>query len=77
MGETSAAMKALKLPLFDGEQGKSYQVWWLKFECYAAVLKFKQALQDGGEPELPDAEGTVLDLTSPLTRRLMPLVIGI
>ena len=53
-------MKALKLPVFDGEDDK-FQMWWLRFICYARVFGFEEALVEGGESDMPLTEKESLD----------------
>ena len=55
--------KTVKLPSFDGKP-ESYQKWKMRFWAYAVVHKFRQALNDGGEPIMPTSEDAELDLTT-------------
>ena len=55
----SQETKAVKLPSFDGAH-KTFQVWWMRYQAYACVYKFIQALAPGGEPEMPASQTTVL-----------------
>ena len=51
-----------KLPTFDGKAEK-FMMWWRRFKAYAQVHKFGAALQEGGDPDMPDAHNTQLDET--------------
>jgi hypothetical protein len=59
----NATEKSVRLPTFDGTS-KSYQFWWTRFQAYATVYEFGEALVVGGEADLPGAESTVLDETT-------------
>ena len=58
----STAVKALKLPAFDGKE-ESYQVWVIRFHAYARVFGFDAALKANGEAELPATESTTVSPT--------------
>ena len=60
-GESS---KSVKLPYFDGTKSK-FQLWWTRFQAYARVYKFSQALKSGGETWLPDTEATEIEASDP------------
>ena len=54
--------KAVTLPKWDGEE-KSFQVWWMRFQAYAKVHKFKEALGEKPEPDLPRSDSIPLQPT--------------
>ena len=55
---------SVKLPLFDGK-AKNFTMFWMQFKAYGAVKGFLPALQDGGKPDMPPDEATVLDMNDP------------
>ena len=59
----NAAVKSIRLPMFDGKPEK-FQVWWTRFRAYAGVFGFIKALKKGGETALPPTEDALLDDTS-------------
>ena len=48
-------LKSVKLPQFDGK-GESFQVWFTRFRCYAAIQKFTAAIGSAAETDLPNQE---------------------
>ena len=52
---------ALRLPTFDGEPN-NFQIWWMRFQAYAAMNRFAKAIGKQPEQELPATEDAVLDL---------------
>jgi hypothetical protein len=48
-------LKSVKIPQFDGKK-ESFQVWFARFRCYAAISKFTAAIQGNPEPDLPTRE---------------------
>jgi len=54
--------KSVKLPTFSGKQ-EDFQIWWTCFMAYAVVYKFKEALKQGGEDDLPTGEDDTIDET--------------
>ena len=60
----TASEKSVRLPTFDGAN-KNYQLWWTRFQAYATVYKFGEALVVGGEADMPASESTVIDETTP------------
>ena len=55
--------KSVKLPVFKGEQSK-FQLWWIKFMSYANLHKFRQALTEDVEADLPTKESDYETLTN-------------
>ena len=51
------------VPLFDGDP-KNYPVWWRCFRGYAGINKFKEAISEVRDPNMPESEATVLDLST-------------
>ena len=47
-GDSSAT--SMKVPTFDGKKDK-FQIWWTRFQAYASVKKFKEALEE--QTDLP------------------------
>ena len=60
----AASEKSVRLPTFDGAN-KNYQLWWTRFQAYAMVYKFGEALVVGGEADMPASESMVIDETTP------------
>ena len=60
MVSDSASEKGVKLPSFDGDS-KKFQLWWTRFCAYASVYKFRQALAENGDEDLPEKEGEEID----------------
>jgi hypothetical protein len=56
MVSDSASEKGVKLPTFDGD-AKKRQLWWTYFCTYASVYKFRQALKETGDKDLPASKG--------------------
>jgi len=54
--------KSVKLPTFSGKQ-EDFQIWWTCFMAYAVVYKFKEALKQGGEDDLPTGKDDTIDET--------------
>ena len=52
--------RSVRLPTFDGSQAQ-FQLWWTRFQSYAVVCKFSEALKDGSGNPLPASEATALD----------------
>ena len=64
MSTDSASEKGVKLPTFDGDS-KKFQLWWTRFCAYATVYKFRQALTETGDVDLPETENEILDEATP------------
>ena len=60
----SASDRGLKLPIFDGE-AKKFQMWWTCFNAYASVYKFRQAIQEKGDEDLPGSSEEMFDEETP------------
>jgi len=54
--------KSVKLPTFSGKL-EDFQIWWTCFMAYAVVYKFKEALKQGGEDDLPTGKDDTIDET--------------
>ena len=52
--------KSVKLPVFSGDH-KPFQTWWFRFSAFATVWKFKQAVGQTEDPDLPASEGAALN----------------
>lgn len=52
-----------KVPIFDGDEA-NFPVWKMRFLAFAKLKKFKEALIEGGEVDLPSIEDYVIDLES-------------
>lgn len=59
--ESSASDRTAKLPVFDGKPEK-FQLWWHRFEAYAAVHKFGEALED--DKDMPATAAAELNETT-------------
>jgi hypothetical protein len=56
MASTSSAdIKSVKVPTFDGKRD-SFQVRWLRFQAFSKAYKFRSAIDDKKEYDLPDKE---------------------
>ena len=47
--------KSVKLPVFSGDH-KHFQTWWFRFSAFATIWKFKLAVGQTEEPDLPEFE---------------------
>jgi hypothetical protein len=62
---TSTVSKTLKhLPQWDGER-KTFQVWWTRFQSYAALQGWSAALREDFESRLPSREEGAFSATDP------------
>jgi hypothetical protein len=52
---SSADIKSVKVPTFDGKRD-SFQLWWLLFQAFSKAYKFRSAIDDTKESDLPDTE---------------------
>ena len=52
--------KSVKLPVFSGDH-KHFQTWWFRFSAFATVWKFKQAVGQTEDLDLPASEGAALN----------------
>ena len=55
--------KTVSIPLFSGEQEK-FQIWWMRFTAFATVKKFKKALKEGGDSDLPPRHDSRIDTST-------------
>ena len=53
-------MDTVRLLTFFGKQ-QDFQIWRTQFQAYAVLNKFKEALKDGGESDLPGNEADSID----------------
>ena len=57
-------VKAAKLPEFDGTK-ESFPSWWKRFEAYATLHQYDEAIQkDRLDPDLPASDRVVINETS-------------
>ena len=54
------SMKSVKLPVFSGDP-KHFQTWWFQFSAFATVWKFKPAISQTEELDLPESEAAALN----------------
>ena len=66
---TTSSSKSVRLPAFDGTR-KGFQMWCTRFLAFAAVYKFEEALQIGGE-DMPDDYKEKLDEQVPEEKAMM------
>ena len=59
MTDTSADVKSVPLPYFNGEEGE-FELFWPKFEAYANLKGFAEAILETRDPDLPGKQD-VLD----------------
>jgi hypothetical protein len=59
MSTNGASEKSVRLPSFDGNEAH-FQIWWLRFKAYAAVMGFLQSIGETADTDLPATEATVL-----------------
>ena len=52
--------KSVKLPVFSGDH-KHFQTCWFRVSAFATVWKFKQAVGQTEDPDLPASEGAALN----------------
>ena len=52
--------RSVKLPVFSGDH-KNFQTCWFQFSAFATVWKFKQAVGQTEDPDLPESEGAALN----------------
>ena len=57
--EDKLSMKSVKLPVFSGDH-KHFQTWWFQFSAFATVWKFKSAVGQSEESDLPESETVAL-----------------
>jgi hypothetical protein len=59
----SSSEKSVRLPTFNGAH-KTFQLWWTRFEGYATVYNFVEAInKDAPDPDLPASDAVLLDET--------------
>ena len=58
-GDDKLSMKSVKLPVFSGDH-KHFQTWWFWFVGFATVWKFKLAIGQSEESDLPESETVAL-----------------
>jgi hypothetical protein len=52
---SSADIKSVRVPTFNGNRD-AFQVWWLRFQAFSKAYKFRSAIDDKKESDLPDKE---------------------
>ena len=57
---STSGERSVKLPAFSGKD-KDYQSWWARFEAYALVYEFDEALSETREASLPATSTTTID----------------
>ena len=57
--EDKLSTKSVKLPVFSGDH-KLFQTWWFRFSAFATMWKFKPAIGQSEEPDLPESEAAAL-----------------
>ena len=57
--EDKLSTKSVKLPVFSGDH-KHFQTWWFWFAAFATVWKFKSAIGQSEESDLPESETVAL-----------------
>ena len=60
---TEDASTRINIPTFDGER-ENFQIWWMRFQAYALVKGFGQAVSGTADGDLPARADDVLDLTT-------------
>jgi hypothetical protein len=64
MSDMSSNAKSLRLAMFDGTREK-FPVWWTRFEAYAVVQKFDQAIQlSGPDVDMPARYDEAIDIST-------------
>ena len=58
--EDKLSTKSMKLPVFSSDH-KHYQIWWFRFSAFATVWKFKSAMGQTEELDLPVSEAAALN----------------
>ena len=56
----SVSDRTVTLPKWDGSE-KTLQMWRVHFQAYAKIHKFKEAIGETAETELPDKDSDALD----------------
>ena len=52
MNADDGMSKSSRVPTFDGQQA-NFMSWWMRFEAYAELQGFSDAIEPGGEQGLP------------------------
>ena len=60
---SAAGEGKVKLPTFGGDPAK-FHMWWMRFQAFAVIYKFSEAIQDNRDPNLPDKESDKLSEAS-------------
>ena len=63
-----AENKTSKLPIFNGKEA-SYPMWEVKFNAYATINKFIQAVSEKPELDLPKDHTVVIDTSTDVGKR--------
>ena len=57
--DNKLSTKSVKLPV-SSDDHKHFQTWWFRFLAFATVWKFKSAVGQTEEPDLPESEAAAL-----------------
>ena len=57
--EDKLSTKSVKLPVFSGDH-KHFQTWWFRFSAFATMWKFKPAIGQSEEMDLPESKAAAL-----------------
>jgi hypothetical protein len=55
---------SVKMPLFLYGDQKMFAIFWIRFEGYAVVQDFNDAIAENLDPNLPATDLTVIDLAT-------------
>ena len=58
--EDKLSTKSVKLPVFSGDH-KHFQTWWFQFSAFATMWKFKSAIGQSEELDLPESKTVALN----------------
>jgi hypothetical protein len=53
--------RSVRIPTFDGSEDQ-FQIWWIRFKAYARVMQFSEAIETGGEADLPISDAASIDM---------------
>jgi hypothetical protein len=56
--------RSVKMPLFNGDR-KMFTIFWIRFQGYAVVKGFNDAIMENLDPNLLATDATVIDLATP------------
>ena len=58
--EDTLMRSAVKLPVFNGKQ-KEFALWWIQRGAYGTAHRFREALKETIEADMPTLETVVID----------------